>query len=399
MFIALSKTLAGDRDADQHDVADIKQGLQRLDFYDPKEPHILDVPDTRMFSGLEAFQKDHGLKPDRFARPGGETETKLNEVLNQGLSSNVLKPALPILQLDNGLMASKPPTFRDGLLHMAGGPKQSQQATVDAGANSPVETEKSDATVPNRMDAEAWRRHIMRRRGPPKPERELPKPGEHVLDIAEWVGERYGKRTNTRMATNALEHYRAKSGDPLIHKAEDTRKSVLFRKAETANRAEVMSSLRKVNASNDRSVSDMIVSLPDGGSKDLGEIFVETGVGFDDLKAVGEKDHAYAYGNSDLKGRARLFARRDGDAILITGTIDQTVIDRYDFHPKAGRLGKIAYEAEQRGDAKSFTQKSGWRDRLEVRGEIVDGQLKFGKPTWTRSPEEQGGYGGGVAYP
>ena len=74
-----------------------------------------------MFNGLEAFQKDHGLKADRYARPGGETEMKLNEVPNQGIASKALKPALPILRLDNGLKASKPPMYGNGLLHRVSG--------------------------------------------------------------------------------------------------------------------------------------------------------------------------------------------------------------------------------------------------------------------------------------
>ncbi len=93
MLIALNKTLAANHVADQNDADDIKQGLHRLDYYDVKELHILDVPDTRMLNGLEAFQKDHGLKQDRFARPGGETEAKLNEALANRLNSNSLKRA------------------------------------------------------------------------------------------------------------------------------------------------------------------------------------------------------------------------------------------------------------------------------------------------------------------
>jgi len=65
MLIALNKTFAADHDADQKEDDDIKQGLLRVDYYDAKESHILDFPDTRMFNGLEAFQKDHGLKPKR----------------------------------------------------------------------------------------------------------------------------------------------------------------------------------------------------------------------------------------------------------------------------------------------------------------------------------------------
>lgn len=402
MLIALNKTLAGDRDVDQNDVADIKQGLQRLDYYDPKEPHILDIPDIRMFNGLEAFQKDHGLKADRYARPGGETEMKLNEVLNQGIASKALKPALPILRLDNGLKATEPPTFEDGLLHKASGLEQGPKNATGAGARSPLENQNSDAVTPDRMDPDAWRRHVMRRRDGTKPKQELPKAGyssERALDIAEWVGERYGKPTNTRLATNALEHYRAKSGDPLIHSAEEIRNSTVFRKAEEDNRAKILASLRRVDTSASHDVAKVISSLPDGSATRLGDIFVEGGVRFNKLKAKGEKDHAYAFGNSDLKGRARLYARRDGDKVLITGVIDQSVVDRYDFHPSAGRLGKIAYEAEQRGDAKAFTQKGGWRDRLEISGKLVNGRLELGNPKWTRSPEGQSGYGGGVAYP
>lgn len=63
---------------------DTKQALSRLGYYTiPAHRGIDDWTDDATFDGIRRFQRDNGLKVDALIRPGGPTETAINERLSQ----------------------------------------------------------------------------------------------------------------------------------------------------------------------------------------------------------------------------------------------------------------------------------------------------------------------------
>lgn len=81
MFQFTLKDVINSNNGDEEDVLNLKQNLQDLGYY--KTPHygMTGYTDEETFNGIKRFQKDHGLVADGVLKPGGETETALNERL------------------------------------------------------------------------------------------------------------------------------------------------------------------------------------------------------------------------------------------------------------------------------------------------------------------------------
>lgn len=81
MFQFTLKDVIDSNNGDEEDVLNLKQNLQDLGYY--KTPHygMTGYTDEETFNGIKRFQKDHGLVADGVLKPGGETETALNERL------------------------------------------------------------------------------------------------------------------------------------------------------------------------------------------------------------------------------------------------------------------------------------------------------------------------------
>lgn len=79
-MLTLNQPLGTNYRADPQDIMNTKRALSRLGHY-PIPPHrgIDDWTDDAMFEGIRAFQKDNGLKVDGFMRPGGPTESAIND--------------------------------------------------------------------------------------------------------------------------------------------------------------------------------------------------------------------------------------------------------------------------------------------------------------------------------
>ncbi|MBI5163882.1 MAG: peptidoglycan-binding protein [Magnetospirillum sp.] len=78
--------------ADFNDLMNTKRALNQLGYYEvPADRGIDDWVDGAMFDGIRRFQKDNGLKVDAFMRPGGPTETAINQRL-RGTSSPYRNP-------------------------------------------------------------------------------------------------------------------------------------------------------------------------------------------------------------------------------------------------------------------------------------------------------------------
>lgn len=67
----------------EEDVLELKQGLQQLGYYKTPKYGMTGYTDDETFEGVKRFQKDNDLTVDGVLKPGGETESKLNEHLNR----------------------------------------------------------------------------------------------------------------------------------------------------------------------------------------------------------------------------------------------------------------------------------------------------------------------------
>ena len=84
MIIELKRPFASNGEVDGGDVLRLKRALNRLGYYVPdKKIGITPIPDRAVFSGLEAFQKDHGLAASGAAKPGDETVERLNAAIEK----------------------------------------------------------------------------------------------------------------------------------------------------------------------------------------------------------------------------------------------------------------------------------------------------------------------------
>lgn len=67
-------------------------------------------PDSRLFDGITSFQREQGLAVDGYMQPGGETETRLNQIyLQETPQKTLVKFFGPLPQKDMAKPAKKSP--------------------------------------------------------------------------------------------------------------------------------------------------------------------------------------------------------------------------------------------------------------------------------------------------
>lgn len=81
--VQLKQLLAGNASADEDDVLNVKQRLNALGHYEVPSYGMTRYPDNRLFDGITSFQREQGLTVDGYMQPGGETETRLNQIYRQ----------------------------------------------------------------------------------------------------------------------------------------------------------------------------------------------------------------------------------------------------------------------------------------------------------------------------
>ncbi len=79
----LKKLLASNASANEDDVLTVKQRLNVLGHYEVPSYGMTRYPDNRLFDGITSFQREQGLIVDSYMQPGGETETRLNQLYRQ----------------------------------------------------------------------------------------------------------------------------------------------------------------------------------------------------------------------------------------------------------------------------------------------------------------------------
>ena len=83
-FLKLNKEVSEHTsDIEPIDVLSVKNRLKNLGYYKEPEWGITNFTDNQMFDGIRNFQENNGLKVDGVMKPDGETEKKLNEIIER----------------------------------------------------------------------------------------------------------------------------------------------------------------------------------------------------------------------------------------------------------------------------------------------------------------------------
>lgn len=80
--LRLRSTIGRSYDVDPDDTRETKTALRDLGYFETPSFGITPYPDAPMFEGIEDFQEDFDLRKDGLMKPDGETERKVNEVID-----------------------------------------------------------------------------------------------------------------------------------------------------------------------------------------------------------------------------------------------------------------------------------------------------------------------------
>jgi len=80
-LLKLKSPMGRSYNVDFGDVTKTKKALNDLNYYDIPDHGLTQYPDTPLFSAIEGFQSDKGLKVDGLMKPEGPTESTLNDEL------------------------------------------------------------------------------------------------------------------------------------------------------------------------------------------------------------------------------------------------------------------------------------------------------------------------------
>jgi hypothetical protein len=91
--LRLRSTIGRNYDVDPNDTRDTKTTLRDLGYFETLSIGVTPYPDADMFEGIEDFQDDFDLRKDGVMTPNGETERKLNEVIDLSRSAPEIRPS------------------------------------------------------------------------------------------------------------------------------------------------------------------------------------------------------------------------------------------------------------------------------------------------------------------
>ncbi len=80
---SLKSMLSRQANTNEDDVIAVKNGLKNLGHYEIPDYGMTPYPDNALFDGIKNFQTQNGLKADGVMKPGGETESKMAQVLSE----------------------------------------------------------------------------------------------------------------------------------------------------------------------------------------------------------------------------------------------------------------------------------------------------------------------------
>jgi hypothetical protein len=92
-WLKLKSPIGTNYRVDTTDLMNTKRALNQLGYYNiPAHRGIDDWTDDAMFDGIRRFQKDNNLKIDAFMRPGGPTESAINQRLRGNNRATLCTP-------------------------------------------------------------------------------------------------------------------------------------------------------------------------------------------------------------------------------------------------------------------------------------------------------------------
>jgi hypothetical protein len=97
---------------------------------------------------------------------------------------------------------------------------------------------------------------------------------------------------------------------------------------------------------------------------------------------LGDKNFAFAHGQTKVRSDGMFVAKREGDTIRIEGIVTHSWDDKYDFD-RGQPGGAEAKILEGNGQAKEFKMKSAWRQQVSGTVDIVNGKLTNPRFKWT----------------
>lgn len=81
-MLQLKDWIGRNSEGNQEDILPVKNSLKSLGYYKEPDYGMTEYPDDEMFDGIINFQKKYNLKTDGIMKPRGETEKKMNDILN-----------------------------------------------------------------------------------------------------------------------------------------------------------------------------------------------------------------------------------------------------------------------------------------------------------------------------
>ncbi|MBP5857057.1 hypothetical protein KAJ83_08555 [Marivibrio halodurans] len=373
------------------DVVSVKNALSWLGHYPADKARRADpTPDDDLLWGLQDFQRAFGLARDGFSLPGGETERKLDDLVQ------------PMIQL----------AAADGRVRSdaAAGLAMRNRATGDGGGDAKSGPSKAAGSDPGAVQVADATGHRPSGWGNPSAWA-LGEAGKQVgdsvgnagkavkdgaLDAAEEAlrqGADAGRAHGLDNAADSLDHFLDGSGKDRAYSRDQARERPFIREAEEKSRERFVDSLMKNKSTKlkggtviNYNYRDQIMDLKDGESRQILPDKLKDDSRRADYWEVegktlghvlgGDIDEALAFGSNELTSNLQdgFTATRKGDTITVTGVVNHEWSDRYDFDGESSP-DPVMNSLRDSGRAAEFDSRAAWAQKMTVRLKITDGGL------------------------
>lgn len=339
---------------------------------------------SRVDQGIRRFQKDNALKVDGLVKPEGPTIQRLGTVLLQPMDAPArgsTAEATPDVQRASVVGRTFAPSPASPLAEQLARRLRSPSAAGESpawatrgqpGGEPGASVQPTDARG-NQGDAA---------REPP----DLTPTLDRIEDTYRGYARAF-RRMGLPTAADNLEHYLAGSGEPRRLPREEIIKLKPLRDAEEKNIERFANATFRGRTEHNNEVRKL-ARLQEGESYKFSDSW-DRSVRFDDFLwnvAFGDRDFAFALGRATLTSEGDFNATRNGDAIIITGTVRHSVSDEYDFHPwQPGADGALALQ-KHRG-AKPFWFEGMWRQPVRAIVPVENGRLGRPVVTWSEAKD------------
>jgi hypothetical protein len=386
------------------DVIGLKNALAWVGHYPVDKAHQQDAtPDEDLHWGLMGFQQDYGLKTDGFSRPGGETEARLNDLIS---------PLIKRASTTTSESHPDEPTTGANLPTQTG--MSTDARTEDAKSGSVQVADASGYRPSGWQNPTKWALEEAGQQTQGAAE-ELVGDVKHAaneggdrvrggaLDAAEGalrIGADAGRAAGLDNAADNLDHFLDGTGKDRTYSRDKARERPFIREAEHKNQERFVDGLlvdekRRTTSNSDAQFNyrsdllgmkdgDTIHLTPDGFANHQGSM-----ENWDTIRGTaghavrGEIDEALAFGTSKFRSNDDngFMATRDGDTIIVTGTVTHKWGDRYDFHGEESPY-PVMNGLRDDGRAAEYDSSASWRQEMTATLKIKNGELQIDSVNW-----------------